>query len=129
MKFEGDCHSYIVIFAKSMYWHNCTRSLYCTLLLVFLWDNVVVVVVLFYFILLILGLAIYIYNWVKVTLNLTWSNVTSLNIFQLNANFDKSIIRLHYFRIFSMLAKFKDNKKLIATSSINFLNSSLCSLK
>ena len=44
-------------------------------------------------------------------------------------NFDKSTVRLHYFHIFFMLTKFLDDQRLIATSSINCLNSSFCSLK
>ena len=45
--------------------------------------------------------------WVQVTPGVTLSNVTPLNIFLLDANFDKSTLRLHYLRIFSMLAKFQ----------------------
>ena len=44
-------------------------------------------------------------------------------------NFDKSTVRLHYLCIFFMLAKFWGNQRLIAMSSINFLNSSFYSLK
>ena len=44
-------------------------------------------------------------------------------------NFDKFTIILHYFHILSMLAKFQGNKRLIAMSSINYLNLSFYSLK
>ena len=44
-------------------------------------------------------------------------------------NFDKSIAGLHYLYIFFMLTKFQGDQRLIATSSINCLNSSFCSLK
>ena len=44
--------------------------------------------------------------WVQVTPGVTLSNVTPLNIFLLDANFDKSTLRLHYLRIFFMLARF-----------------------
>ena len=44
-------------------------------------------------------------------------------------NFDKSTAGFHYLYIFSMLTKFKDDKKSIAMSSINCLNSKFCSLK
>ena len=47
----------------------------------------------------------------------------------MDENFDKSTVKLHYLHIFSMLAKFQDNQRLITMSSINFLNSSFCSLK
>ena len=43
---------------------------------------------------------------------------------KLDTNFDKSIVGLHYLHIFSMLAKFQDNQRLIVMSSINCLNSS-----
>ena len=43
-------------------------------------------------------------------------------------NFDKSIVRLHYFHIFLMLAKFQDEQRLIVMSSINYLNSNFRSL-
>ena len=38
-------------------------------------------------------------------------------------------MNLQYFHIFSMFIKFKDGKKLIATSSINYLNLSFYCLK
>ena len=44
-------------------------------------------------------------------------------------NFDKSTIRLHYLHIFSILAKFQGDQRLIVMSSINCLNLSFCSLK
>ena len=65
----------------------------------------------------------------RVTLGVTLSNVTPLSLFELDANFDKSIVRLYYLRIFSMLAKFQSDQKLIVMSSINYLNSSFCNLK
>ena len=59
----------------------------------------------------------------------TLSNVTSLNIFELNVNFDKFTIRLHYLYIFFMLTKFQGDQRSIVMSSINCLNSNFCSLK
>ena len=47
----------------------------------------------------------------------------------MDANFDKSTVRLHYLHIFSMLAKFQGDQILITPSSINCLNSNFCSLK
>ena len=44
-------------------------------------------------------------------------------------NFDKSTVRLHYLRIFFLLTKFQGDQRLIDMSSINYLNSSFCSLK
>ena len=44
-------------------------------------------------------------------------------------NFDKSVAELHYFRIFFILTKFINDKKLIIMSSINCLNSSFYNLK
>ena len=52
-------------------------------------------------------------SWVQVTSSVILSNVTPLNIFSLDANIDKSTIRLHYLCIFFMLAKFQGDKKLI----------------
>ena len=46
---------------------------------------------------------------VQVTHDVTLKNVTSLNFFKLNVNFNKFTIRLHYFRTFSVLAKFQDD--------------------
>ena len=40
----------------------------------------------------------------------TLNNITPLNIFQLNVNFDKSTIRLHYLRIIFILARFQGDK-------------------
>ena len=68
-------------------------------------------------------------GWVKVTPSVTLNNITPLNIFLLDAKFDKSTVKLHYFRIFSILAKFQGDQRLIVISSINCLNSSFCSLK
>ena len=45
----------------------------------------------------------------KVTPNVTLSNVTPLNIFKLNVNFNKSVVGLYYLRTFSILAKFQDD--------------------
>ena len=42
----------------------------------------------------------------QVTPGIILSNVTPINIFQLNVNFDKSTIRLYYLCIFSIFAKF-----------------------
>ena len=46
-----------------------------------------------------------------------------LNIFLLYMNFDKSIVRLYFLLISSMLAKFQEDEKSIAMSSIKCLNS------
>ena len=43
--------------------------------------------------------------------------------------FDKSTIKLHYFLILSILAKFQGNQRLMTMSLINCLISSSCSLK
>ena len=43
--------------------------------------------------------------------------------------FDKSTVKLHSLHLFFMLTKFQGNQRLIAMSSINYLNSSFCSLK
>ena len=40
-------------------------------------------------------------------------------------NFDKSTIKLHYFSILSILAKFQGNQRLITMSLINCLISSI----
>ena len=68
-------------------------------------------------------------GWVKVTPSVTLNNITPLNIFLLAAKFDKSTVKLHYFRIFSILAKFQGYQRLIVISSINCLNPSFCILK
>ena len=61
-----------------------------------------------------------------VTSGLTW---TQLYISYFDVNFDKFTVRLHYHHIFFMLTKFHSDRRLIATSTINCLNSSFCSLK
>ena len=66
---------------------------------------------------------------VRVTLCVTLSNVTPINIFLLDVNFDKPTIELQYLCIFSILAKFQDDQKSIVMSSINCINSSFYSLK
>jgi hypothetical protein len=48
-------------------------------------------------------------GWVQVTANVTVVNVTSLNNFLLDEFFDKSIVRLHYLFILSMLSKYQDD--------------------
>ena len=68
-------------------------------------------------------------GWVKVTPSIILNNITPLNIFLLDAKFDKSTVKLHYFRIFSILAKFQGDQRLIVISSINYLNPSFCILK
>ena len=68
-------------------------------------------------------------DWIQVIPGVTLNNITRLNIFELDANFDKFTVRLYYFCIFSILANFQDDQRLIAMSSINFFNSSFCSLK
>ena len=51
---------------------------------------------------------IYIYmGWIQVTPGVTPSNVTPINIFLLDVNFDRSTIELHYLCIFFMLTKFQ----------------------
>ena len=47
---------------------------------------------------------------------------TLLNMFLLDVNFDKSIIKLYFLLIFFMLAKFLENKKSVVMSSIKCLN-------
>ena len=68
-------------------------------------------------------------GWVKVTPSVILNNITPLNIFLLDAKFDKSTVKLHYLRIFSILAKFQGDQRLIVISSINCLNPSFCILK
>ena len=68
-------------------------------------------------------------SWVQVTHSVTLNNVISLNIFYLDANFDKSTVRLYYLCIFSILTKFQCDQISIAMLSINCLNSSFYSLK
>ena len=64
-----------------------------------------------------------VYVRVQVTRIITLSNVTPLNIFYLDVNFDKSTIKVHYLRIFSILEKFQGDQRLIVMLSFNFLNS------
>ena len=68
-------------------------------------------------------------GWVKVTPSVILNNITPLNIFLLDVKFDKSTVKLHYLRIFSILAKFQGDQRLIVISSINYLNPSFCILK
>ena len=68
-------------------------------------------------------------DWIQVTHGVTLNNITQLNIFELDANFDNFTVRLYYFCIFSIFAKFQDDQKLIVISSINYLNSNFYSLK
>ena len=53
-------------------------------------------------------------GWVQVTPSVTLSNITPFD-----TNIDKFIVRLHYLRIFFILANFQGNQRLIAMSSIN----------
>ena len=62
----------------------------------------------------------------RVTSGATW---TQPYISQFKVNFDKSTVRLHYLHIFFMIKIFQGDKKLIAMSSTNCLNSSFYSLK
>ena len=62
----------------------------------------------------------------RVTSSVTW---TQLYTSYFDVNFDKSTVRLHYLHIFFMLTKFQCDQRLIGMSSINYLNSSFCSLK
>ena len=58
-----------------------------------------------------------------ITANQTLPKTTTLfNIFLLDVNFDKSTIGLHFLLIFSILTKFLEDQKLIAMSSIKYLN-------
>ena len=68
-------------------------------------------------------------SWIQVTPSVTLNNVTSLNIFYLDVNFDKSTVRLYYLCIFSILSKFQGDQISIVMLSINCLNSSFCNLK
>ena len=68
-------------------------------------------------------------SWVQVTHSVTLNNVISLNISYLDANFDKSTVRLYYLCIFYILTKFQGDQISKAMLSINCLNSSFCSLK
>ena len=65
----------------------------------------------------------YIYGWVELTPGHT------TQYFLIDANFDKFTLSLHYLRIFSVLAKFQGDQRLIDMSPINFLNSIFCNLK
>ena len=62
----------------------------------------------------------------RIISDITW---TQPYISEFDVNFDKFIVRLHYLYIFFMLTKFQGNQRLTAMSSINYLNSSFCSLK
>ena len=68
-------------------------------------------------------------SWIQVTPSVTLNNVTSLNIFYLDVNFDKSTVRLYYLCIFSILSKFQGDQISIVMLSINCLNLSFCNLK
>ena len=72
---------------------------------------------------------IYIYILVQVTPGVIINNVTLINIFYVDVNFDKLTIELHYLYIFSILAKFHSDQRLIVMSSFNCINSSFYSLK
>ena len=69
------------------------------------------------------------WSWIQVILGITLSSIALFNILLLDANFDKSTVRLHYLHIFSIFAKFQSDQRLIAMSLINCLNSNFCSLK
>ena len=68
-------------------------------------------------------------GWVQVTLGITLSYVTSLNISLLNVNFNKSIVGLNSIFILCMHAKFQDNLRSIIMSSIMCLNLKFLHLK
>ena len=55
--------------------------------------------------------------------------ITSLNIFLLNVNFDKSTIGLYFILIFSIFAKFLEDQRLIAMLSIKCLNFKILQFK
>ena len=65
----------------------------------------------------------------RITPDITLKNVTSLIIFQLNMNLDEYVVRLYYFPIFSIIARFYSNQRSIVMSSINCLKLSFYSLK
>ena len=48
-----------------------------------------------------------------VTPGVTLSNFIPPNIFDLDANFDKSTVKLHYIHIFFILTKFNDQKSIV----------------
>ena len=68
-------------------------------------------------------------GWVQVTLGITLSYVTSLNISLLNVSFNKSIVGLNSIFIPCMHAKFQDNLRSIIMSSIMCLNLKFLHLK
>ena len=68
-------------------------------------------------------------GWVQVITGVILSSIIPLNNLLLNSYFGNLAVGLHYLRIFSMLAKFQGNQISIVISSINYLNSSVCSLK
>ena len=63
------------------------------------------------------------------TPGVTLNDITSFNNLLLYMNFDKSTVGLHSNHILSMLAKFHGDQRIIVMLSINYLNSSFCSLK
>ena len=65
----------------------------------------------------------------SMTPDVTLSDITPFNNLLLDVNFDKSTVGLHYNHILSILAKFHSDQRLIVMLSINYLNSSFCSLK
>ena len=60
---------------------------------------------------------------------ITLSNIILFNNLLFDVNYKKSIFRMHYIYIFSILAKFQDNQRSIDMLSINYLNSSFSNLK
>ena len=55
------------------------------------------------------------------THNVTLSNITSLTIFFIGCEFWQFTVKLHFLLIFSILAKFQDDKKSTTMSSNKFL--------
>ena len=63
----------------------------------------------------------FIYTWVGFKLCVTLSDIMSLNILLLNANFDKCTVGLHFLLISSMLKNFQGDQRSIIISSLNIL--------
>ena len=71
------------------------------------------------------------YIYIGLGSNYTWCNFKYCNITQYFFNWLRILknplyVRLYYLCIFSILAKFQGDQRLITISSINCLNSSFC---
>ena len=60
---------------------------------------------------------------------ITLSNIILFNNLLFDVNFKKSIFRIYYIYIFSILAKFQGDQRSMDMLSINYLNSSFSNLK